>query len=768
MPARRCVGRIKEDGSVEACCFNGRSVGQPANALTEDSRCVWCSPAEMHRRIGNGRLEKLLVYSLLNFNEDIRAVALGRLPPEALHIQEAVHEQLADDIADEEEQEEEVPMAVAAGSSAAAPEVEEEDDGEETDVDSNVVEDAEEVPLTIAEADIADLQDARRAEDHPDAEAQADEVPDAAAGEEAATEEVSSSEDDGRVVVGDIVVPVEEDVLPAELEDDYAWLFGGFASEDEQERVATAVADTELMQDAEDVGFAAAAAVAAEEDEIAEPMPKRRRLRQKQKPWGPWLTRPVQARPAVEAERTAKPKPKAWTRRCEQCPGKDGSPCIFSTTRLGQPAAITPARGQRGCPFCNDEHLQRLLDHQQGAQITKTLAAIRKLSEEQFNLAIANLASRRGDDLAEDYRKRVVRSAKRSEAKARPKLSTQEQWTEALAARVPTLHQGKRQQKAYKKQVQRERAAARRKIFFPDEIRRHVTKDTEDDEVDRMPLPPADMAANDTSLPAASRTERAAAAEQWCKQGSWQMCQTCHSRCPRPFRPVDLKHSSQPFVKACGLCKKKEAPQQPHDVPGPLQQLPKEVIEALRPLDIDSGLYERVPQGYRVHSSMIRFAWSAEDVETKIRKLAKNRHKKLARKAFRHLTEELLDKSNYVDFINKHREFLEQFPEADERQRKRPLRFIEEQGIECALWPHLYWHTNLCETVVRATDERRQQARHTGLSDNSGSEASDAEDEDGDIELKKGRHSIRRSFMKKVLGPIIGYSQEYELLHFCV
>ena len=50
MPARRCIGRIKEDGSVEACCFNGRSVGQPANALTEDGRCVWCSPAEMHRR----------------------------------------------------------------------------------------------------------------------------------------------------------------------------------------------------------------------------------------------------------------------------------------------------------------------------------------------------------------------------------------------------------------------------------------------------------------------------------------------------------------------------------------------------------------------------------------------------------------------------------------------------------------------------------------------------------------------------------------------
>ena len=86
----------------------------------------------------------------------------------------------------------------------------------------------------------------------------------------------------------------------------------------------------------------------------------------------------------------------------------------------------------------------------------------------------------------------------------------------------------------------------------------------------------------------------------------------------------DLLTSStpvSPLSEPGGLCKKKEAPQQPHDVPGPLQQLPKQVIEALRPLDIDTGVYERVPQGYRVHSSMIRFAWSAEDVETKISKL---------------------------------------------------------------------------------------------------------------------------------------------------
>ena len=186
MPASRCVGRIKEDGSVEACCFNARSVGQPANALTEDSRCVWCSPAELHRRIGNGRLEKLLVYSLLNFNEDIRAVALRRLPPEALHIEEAVQEQLADDIADDEEEvEEAAPAPMAAGSSADAPHAEEADDGEDTDVDSNVVEDTEEAPLTVAEADdVVDSKDGSRAEEEVDAAEKADGTASAALDEE--------------------------------------------------------------------------------------------------------------------------------------------------------------------------------------------------------------------------------------------------------------------------------------------------------------------------------------------------------------------------------------------------------------------------------------------------------------------------------------------------------------------------------------------------------------------------------------------------------
>ena len=183
------------------------------------------------------------------------------------------------------------------------------------------------------------------------------------------------------------------------------------------------------------------------------------------------------------------------------------------------------------------------------------------------------------------------------------------------------------------------------------------------------------------------------------------------------------------------------------------------------PLDVDTGAFEKAPMGYRAHTTMIRFAWSAQDVEHKIAALEKNRHRKLAKKAFEYLTADV-NNSSYAEFIDKHREFQEQHPEADEKKRKRPLRFIEEKGLECALWPHLYWDVNLCETVVRATDERRQAARRTGLSDDSSSSGEESEEGEEGIELKKGRHSIRRSFMKKVLGPIIGYSDDYQLLHF--
>ena len=113
--------------------------------------------------------------------------------------------------------------------------------------------------------------------------------------------------------------------------------------------------------------------------------------------------------------------------------------------------------------------------------------------------------------------------------------------------------------------------------------------------------------------------------------------------------------------------------------------------------------------------------------------------------------------STYRDLVKKHNKFLRQHPEPSDADRRRPLQFIETPGVECALWPTLYWCTELCETVERATDARRLQRQ--------GEQAVLNDDEDPE-NPGDGRHSVKLSFMRKVLGPIIGYSQDFELLQF--
>ena len=300
----------------------------------------------------------------------------------------------------------------------------------------------------------------------------------------------------------------------------------------------------------------------------------------------------------------------------------------------------------------------------------------------------------------------------------------------------------------------------RRKVFARGCMRKHYNKENEEAELARMPLPPADIAPNDCGLPAPTLSGRARMAEAWCKHGSWQICEGCGSVRPRPLQAVDLRSVRQPTVKRCLLCRRGVHVPQPGDIPEALRNLSDEVLEALRPVEVDSGRYERAEHGYRVHTTMVRFAWAAESVGAKMRALETREQRRQARRAFKFLAES--DDSAYGHFLDKHEEFLKKHPGASEQARKRPLRFIEEQGLECAVWPHLYWHRNLCETVVRATDERRR--IRTGLSDEEASEE-DNEAEDGPA-LCKGRHSVRRSWMTKIFSPVVGYSEDFQLLHF--
>ena len=270
---------------------------------------------------------------------------------------------------------------------------------------------------------------------------------------------------------------------------------------------------------------------------------------------------------------------------------------------------------------------------------------------------------------------------------------------------------------------------------------------------------------------------------------------------------MDLKRVVPRTIASCTACKRNEYLPQPEDVPEQFRRLKPRVLEAFRPLDIDAGKYERAQNGYRIHSSMMTFVWAPRSVEDKIDALTKRKDRKADRKAVECLLE--LEDCAYKDFLKRHDRFLERMgDDAEEKERKQPLGFIEEPGLECALWSHLYWKSLLCETVVRADHEarekrKRQEQQRRDIEDTSGSasdsgssgrprrkrprknesssadtetsqdtsseedpEGEGASDDEGEGALASTKHRIKRSFLKKVFSPVIEYGGDYELLHF--
>ena len=116
------------------------------------------------------------------------------------------------------------------------------------------------------------------------------------------------------------------------------------------------------------------------------------------------------------------------------------------------------------------------------------------------------------------------------------------------------------------------------------------------------------------------------------------------------------------------------------------------------------------------------------------------------------------DASSYRSFYDRHCAYLDRHgADLPEKQRKLPLRFLEEEGLECALWPHLYWQRDLCETVARASHAKRQQRkrrRARGPLDSDSSEDRE-DDEEGNVDTRSGLGRIKRGFLRKVLSPVV-------------
>ena len=90
---------------------------------------------------------------------------------------------------------------------------------------------------------------------------------------------------------------------------------------------------------------------------------------------------------------------------------------------------------------------------------------------------------------------------------------------------------------------------------------------------------------------------------------------------------------------------------------------------------------------------------------------------------------------------------------------------MEEAGLECCLWPHLYWDKEYCETVIRGTDVRRLARVHGGFDRIPLWDDQDEDEEPLNAE-DLTRNSLKRAFMDKVLGPIPGYGADFEHVQF--
>ena len=216
---------------------------------------------------------------------------------------------------------------------------------------------------------------------------------------------------------------------------------------------------------------------------------------------------------------------------------------------------------------------------------------------------------------------------------------------------------------------------------------------------------------------------------------------------PREFYEADLKRERKPELakSQCKLCnaKSKYCVPKPEDVPEQLQNLTPEIISALSLLDVDVGEEVRSrdakgkPNGYRKKVKMIRFSWSEHAPKKKFRDVPHADREK-AKAAYDYLMQS--EESCYKKFkMERERFFDGKSRKPDERQRRRPINFIEQAqrgglgnrsratggnlvsetrrvvprapraapracpqvGLECAVWPHLYWKKKMCESYAR-------------------------------------------------------------------
>ena len=456
----------------------------------------------------------------------------------------------------------------------------------------------------------------------------------------------------------------------------------------------------------------------------------------------------------------------------ETCPGMGQIACVFSLKPESLGRAGRKQHGEAACTWCTPSRLTELAqDPSRRRNITR---ALRTWTEARQDAVLASAWERLPAEHRADFRQALARPSRAKAAVAARRAAAVEAqaWESLLTQRVdPGLPMP-------------DGAAAVHRSKTADDARRLRSKfgpvldaKAEGDESWRSPL--------------------AARFEAWCRKTSWAMCEQCHRLERRPLWERDVAGAAptKNTVRRCQHCRAGTGypTVEPDALPAELRNLSPSALWALRPLSPDVGQPVFARHGYRIHTDMIRFWWRPQTVEAQILQLEGAEDAAAAQAAYRYLM--AADDSSYRKFVNMHSQFLRRYRTQltgdpwDARLRL-PRRALEEEGLECAVWPHLYARTCMCETHIRRADVRRRDRARAmeapaleamvGAGDStedtgSRSEAeAEAASSDEDVMeaaapldfARAGRNSAKSAYLAKVLGPVLGYGADYELFQF--
>ena len=375
------------------------------------------------------------------------------------------------------------------------------------------------------------------------------------------------------------------------------------------------------------------------------------------------------------------------------CPGRSPEqPCKFAqgTARMG--SAVLLRQGKSRCQFCDPEGLEAALkEPQKKKHLTR---ALRAWSDAQREDIVAAALALLPEGTQASFKQALARPS-RAAAAVEARAQEQEQLRKDVLQKALQQRQylgGKpsaEEQRHYQKKVADDKRRLRKK-FGP-----LVTAAEEQDQSWQSPL--------------------AARFETWCREASWVACEQCHRLEKKPLREADISGTrARPVsIHKCSHCEKGVGYPTValHDIPEELRKLSDNALWALRPLEADVGPPAWAKHGFRVHTDMIRFWWRARPVVEQLAMLEEDEDKAAARTAYGYLMSQ--ESSSYRKFVDMQQKFLRKYGanlEGDwDRKLQLPRNALEEEGLECAVWPHLYPRTNMCETYIRKQDVRRKE-----------------------------------------------------------